>query len=502
MNAIERAIQSVAPGWAARRAKARVQSLAYNEYARHFEGAAKTDRTSGGWTRTGSGPASMTRGQLSTLRQRSRYLTNNNPWATRGVDWLEGQIVGPGIIPVIEARTDRATQNLRALWADHMETTAVDADGLNDIYGLQALAAREVIEAGDVLIRRRGRRSSDGLPLPFQLQVLEGDHLDTSMDGIYRDNGNLVIQGVEFNRIGRRVAYWLFPNHPSDGVAMQRYQSQRVPAEEIIHLFKVHRAGQVRGIPRVAPIIIRLRDFDEFDDATLMRQKVAASFAGFVQDMEAPDDVSGGKKNADLYDSIEPGTIEILPPGKTITFPTPPGVESYRDFSYGQLLAISAGLGVPYEALTKDMSKTNFISGRMGRMDSHRETDAFQRRVMNVRMNQPVFSWFREAAAVAGFGTQPARSKWTPPKRDLVDPGREIPMFRDAVRSTLISLPDAHRQLGQNSDEVLDEVESSNRGLDRRRIVSDADPRKTSRAGGVQAELPPDYDGSGQGDDE
>ena len=64
-----------------------------------------------------------------------------------------------------------------------------------------------VPEGGEVLVRRRWRKSSDGLPVPMQLQVLEADFLDEEKHG--PNGANEIIQGIEFSPIGKRVAYWL-----------------------------------------------------------------------------------------------------------------------------------------------------------------------------------------------------------------------------------------------------------------------------------------------------
>ena len=72
---------------------------------------------------------------------------------------------------------------------------------------------RSVAESGEVLVRRRRRRLSDGYPVSVQLQVLEADYLDTSKTTAL-PNGGQIIQGVEFDVLGNLVAYWLFRQHP------------------------------------------------------------------------------------------------------------------------------------------------------------------------------------------------------------------------------------------------------------------------------------------------
>ena len=75
---------------------------------------------------------------------------------------------------------------------------------------------RSLVESGEVLVRLRERRVEDGLPVPLQLQVLEADHLDSGKTEELRDGG-FILQGIEFDALGRRRAYWLYPTHPGDG---------------------------------------------------------------------------------------------------------------------------------------------------------------------------------------------------------------------------------------------------------------------------------------------
>ena len=145
-----------------------------------------------------------------------------------------------------------------------------DADGLTDFSGLQALIVRSLVESGEVLVRLRERRVDDGLPVPLQLQVLEGDHLDSAKTEELRDGG-FVLQGIEFDRLGRRRAYWLFPTHPGDGRGA--LVSHRVPATRVLHLFERLRPGQVRGVPWFAPVMLKLRDLDAYDEAELVRRR-------------------------------------------------------------------------------------------------------------------------------------------------------------------------------------------------------------------------------------
>jgi hypothetical protein len=126
-------------------------------------------------------------------------------------------------------------------------TAECDADGQLDFYGLQTLICREMVEAGEVLVRRRLRRASDGLPVPLQLQVLEADFLDATKSGVL--GAGRLVQGIEFDPVGTRRAYWLHAEHPGDayGALQNGLQSRPVPATEIAHIYEKQRT-QARGV--------------------------------------------------------------------------------------------------------------------------------------------------------------------------------------------------------------------------------------------------------------
>ena len=94
-----------------------------------------------------------------------------DPHAAKAVSVLVNNIVGAGIMPRAasgDAALDREVDRLFEIWA-----RGCDSDGQLDFYGLQTLACREMVEAGEVLVRRRPRRPGDGVMPPVQLQLLE-----------------------------------------------------------------------------------------------------------------------------------------------------------------------------------------------------------------------------------------------------------------------------------------------------------------------------------------
>jgi capsid protein len=151
--------------------------------------------------------------------------------------------------------------------------------GQLDFYGLQTLIFREMVEAGEVLVRRRLRRASDGLPAPLQLQVLEVDFLGASKSGVL--GGARLVQGIDFDAFGKRRAYWLHGAHPGDawGTLQGGLGPRPVPATEIAHIYEKQRT-QARGVPWGAPVIRSLRDLYDYEVAELVRKKTGSAQVG------------------------------------------------------------------------------------------------------------------------------------------------------------------------------------------------------------------------------
>jgi lambda family phage portal protein len=348
VSALERMIMWMSPKWGQSRARARLM-------ARHFE-SAMTGRRTSGWSRFGTDANAAAAGvTLAYLRAQARDLVRNNPWARRGLKRLVTNTIGWGIRP---KATGHGSERVMDLWRRWAETTQCDAAGRLTFYGLQALVMRTVAESGEILVRRRRRRPEDGLAVPLQYQLLEPDFIDSGKDGVQGFEGGSIIQGVEFDAIGRRVAYWLFDQHPGGTGQLISPLSKRVPAEGILHVFDQERAGQVRGPSWFASVDLRLHDLDEFEDATLMKQKIAACMAAFVTDLEGTGTPLGEEgtdlTTGQLTDTFEPGMIMNLPQGKQVTVANPPQATDYQSYSATALRGIAAGLGPTYEDMTGD----------------------------------------------------------------------------------------------------------------------------------------------------
>ena len=172
--------------------------------------------------------------------------------------------------------------------------------------------------------------------------------------------------GVQFSKEGRLLGYWIFDYHPGDSyIVTPALASKFHPKEDVLHAFEVLRPGQVRGLPIGVSAFMKTSDFSDYEDAQLVKQKVAACFAAFVLGSE--DD--GGEDGEKGIERLEPGIVEHLGAAESVEFANPPSVSDYDAYASRILQGVAAGYGITYEMLTMDYSRVNFTSGRMAKID-------------------------------------------------------------------------------------------------------------------------------------
>ena len=227
-NALDNVIGFFNPQAGAKRARARMTL----EQARKYEGA-QGGRRNQNWHAPSTSADAALGPSLERLRNRSRDLSRNNPFAARAVQVLVNNTVGGGVLGQIHSRSRTRATRWNQAWEDWAKNPQLcDHDGRADFWGLQALVFRTVVESGECLIRKRIDPRAE---FPLKLQILEPDFIDDSTKDGLTDDGGYIRQGVEYGRNDERIAYHLHRQHPGDRVlALHKYETVRVPADEII----------------------------------------------------------------------------------------------------------------------------------------------------------------------------------------------------------------------------------------------------------------------------
>jgi lambda family phage portal protein len=322
-----------------------------------------------GWNPPRSGPNVATMG-LQKLQDRSRDASRND-WGSSAADRRWGSaLIGVGIMPRPKrglAKEKRARQVEE--WIEWCKQA--DADCVLDFYGLELLSTLEWMVSGEAFIRFRYRDDSFGMKIPLQLQILESDYCPVELDSDYWPQamvGNRVRQGIEFDKRGRRVAYYFYKEHPTDGVTASVNMSDlvRIPASDVCHLYEPLRAGQIRGVPDAAPVLTYMREMLDYRGSVLERQKLANLLVGFIKQttgtaMSPTHDPLTGmplNMNTDGTASIamEPGALNVLGPNEDMTWSNPPEAgTTYSEYVRTENMALAAGRNLPNEIFSGDL---------------------------------------------------------------------------------------------------------------------------------------------------
>jgi lambda family phage portal protein len=421
-----------------------------------------------------SGPNQSDLPYLFMLRARVRDMVRNAPAAAAAIDILVSEMIGTGIVPLPIAKTSDVKNELSGLWRDWEDYA--DFDGLTDVYGLQAAAARAWKESGECFVRLVAVPYDGSGVVPLRLQLLEADMIPLA-NGKAPDTGNEILQGIEFQD-GQRVAYWVFKKHPGDFPLSAGYFSDthgtydkgrllRVPAGEILHIYKPTRPGQLRGVPLLSGVLQTIAQLKDFDEATIERQKHAAALTFFIR-RPAPldpgkDPVTGEDIDPTVVPSstITAGSAYTLLPGEEIESPDLPELgKDYEAFTKRHDRMIAAAAGVPYELLTGDFRDVNDRTARVALGAFRRKLQQDQWGVVVHQLCRPIWQRFIALAVLNGLtGTALAkvRVRWSPQAWPYINPLQDVQAQEKAISAGLVSRTATIMERGDDPEQVDNE---------------------------------------------
>ncbi|MDF2119543.1 phage portal protein [Roseiarcaceae bacterium H3SJ34-1] len=398
--------------------------------------------------------ATSLQASAATVGARAAYFAANNPIGSRIVESLVSNIIGTGIKPRSLVETEVIRTRLHRRW--RAWTDAADADGAADLYGLQALLVRDMVVYGEGLAAFLAAPS--GAP---QLRRLHPEQLDRSITRPAGDGG-IIHMGIELDRSGRRVAYWIRQSPPGDPFGFS-VAPIRVPAADVVHIFRPLVAGQLRGVSWLAPVLLPAKELDALADAMLVRAKVAALFAGVVVDADGtgalPTDGAGDPSIA----SLEPGAMINLPPGKSIEFPDMPDQGGAAHLLTATMRLIAAGAGVTAEQASGDYSQINYSSARAALIEFRKFIESVQHHVIAFQLLRPVWSRFIRWQVLQGGVSAATYSAdrsaveavdWLPPRWDQVDPLKDTQAAVLQIENGLKSRSEFIAERGLDAEDV------------------------------------------------
>lgn len=440
----DRAVLAVSPQLGLNRIKAKARANILMNYD-----AASNGRRLKGFKAPGTDADAASGTGRRVIRQRSRDLIRNAPFARRAQSVIANNVVGSGITPSLSGANKKAVKKVSDIILPYMASTDLDVHRALNLSSMQTVICNAVFESGEVLVLRR-TPLNDHRAIPLAIEVLEVDHLN---DSILSYGENEVRDGVEYDETGVAIAYHLYEQHPGSSRRKMSVKTYRVPASDVLHIRRIERPGQMRGVPWLAPVMVTLGELRDYQEAQILKQKISALLAGVVD--HGSEEVPSG---AGELEDLQPGGLVHTSGGKTVSFTNPPLVNDYDVVMRLGLSAVAMGLGITYESLTGDLSRVNYSSMRAGRLEMDKNIETWQEQILISQFCEGVGQWVLDAyRTTLSHRMNPMQIGWTAQRRALIDPVKEIPAILKKIEGGLSSLSREQRAMGLDPEKIAEE---------------------------------------------
>ena len=458
MNFIDKAIAFINPQAAVKRAAARnalsVLDSGYGNY-----GASFMRNSLRGWNSYGGSADEDIHEHLDTLRQRSRDLYSGVPLATAALKKMRTAVVGQGLkltsqvdfrfLKMDEERARELEAQIEREFRLFTDSPDCDAERIDNFEELQQLAFFNWLMSGDVLALMPLKKRA-GNPYELTIRLIEADRVSTPSDKLCDP---LIESGVEKDKSGEVIAYWVANNHPLavDNVrevtkwTRVKAYGEKTGRRNALFICSRERIGQVRGVPFIAPVIEALKQLGRYTDAELMAAVISGMFTVFIEKEGVSEEVPVGEvEPVDEGDRTAAGAIRL---GNGAIVDLQDG-EKAHDINPGRpnanfdgfVRAVSAQIGaaleIPYEVLMS-MFNSNYSASRAALLEFWKTVRMHRSWLIN-DFCQPIFEEFMcEAVAkgrikAPGFFSDPlirkayCSAKWTGPSQGQIDPLKEV----------------------------------------------------------------------------
>lgn len=461
LNWLERTIGTVSPQWAYKRKAWRSAMDAFDSGSRRGVNTNWNPHVADG---------QIQRAERELIRARAQDLERNSDIVQSILTALERNIVGSGIMLQSKVSRDNVdseelNNQIEKLWREFSKAENCDVTGTQSMEEIEEAIIRRFYVDGGIFIVKVYVQNSQ---FPFKIQLRSVDELNTLL---FSSENHRVIDGIELDEYNKPIAYHFkkFEYTGTNLIAIP-HESIRVKAEDAIFLFKKNTPQQIREISQLATAIPRIRDANQFMEAVSIKERVLACLSVFIKKSTPTGNVGRGfsSSNGEKIDydgvSLSPGMIGELNPGDEVQTVIPSGQASNtREFITTLVRLVASGVGLSYEAVSRDLSQVNYSSARQGLIEDKKTYKRLQKMLVD-KFLTPIYLEFLRTAYLQGQlqvkdffrNTEKYTSHvWIPPGSQWIDPGREVNAYKTALESNQDTLSRICAERGEDWKEVI-----------------------------------------------
>lgn len=439
--------------------------------------AAQVGRLFADFTASSGSADSELKVSLQIMRERCRDLSRNDPYVKRYIKLLQNNVVGKdGFSHQVKALTNDGRMDVggnaivEGAWKAFGRIGNCTADGKQSWVDLQKGVQSAVVRDGEAFVQIV---HSQSFTHGIAFHQFEADQVDEKKNEKRKD-GTEIRMGVEVDAYHRPVAYWVKEQHPGDTdfASINKRESRRIPAKDIIHVFEQVRPGQTRGEPPLAPVVTQIKMLNAHREAELVAARMSAAKMGFFTSETGDDFNADGYENGvgtAPYIDAEPGTFHQLPQGvdfRAFDMQHPP--TAFADFQKGILRGIASAMGISYASLANDLTETSYSSIRQGALEERDSYAGMQQFLYDHFICQAYKAWLQYVMDFGKINLPAARfdkfydaTIFRPRGWQWVDPQKEISAAVEAMHNGIMSPQDVSNQYGRDFEETQKDWQSA-----------------------------------------
>lgn len=312
---------------------------------------------------------------------------------------------------------------------------------------LRTARLTKVVDGECFILKTTNRRLRT--PVQLDIKLVEADQISTPgfVDGLPNQ-----IDGIVFDKWGQPETYHMLKGHPGDIWAFGAWEKEDIDVRDMIHLFRVDRPGQVRGVPEFTPALPLFAFLRRMTLAVIAASETAASHAAVLETSADAFDDEDGAADLDPFEGVEidRNMMVSVPRGwKMNQFKPEQPTTTYEMFRNAILNEIARCVHMPRNKALADSSSYNYSSGRLDHQ-TYYESIYVEQSQWAMECCDRIFEWWLDEAlmlsnyipvgGLAGPYLEQAVEhewRWNPPRQ--VDPGKEINAAIDAIDAGLLT---------------------------------------------------------------
>lgn len=469
-----------------------------------FDGADRYDKTIALWSPALRSADMDILPNKDIANSRSRDLVRNDAFYQGGASLHKDNIVGSmfrlnakpeaKVLGLDDKWATEFQEEVEAKWtlASESENNWVDASRYNTFTSLVRLGVGVYLMGGEILASVEWIRET-ARPFSTAIQMIELERLSNPLG---ETDSPKLRGGIARNQYGAPQGYWIRMAHPSDYANPDRYFHKFVKARkpwgrlQMIHIIEQQRVDQSRGISEMVASLKEGKTARKFRDIVLQNAIVNATYAASIESELPPDaayQAIGGGNITEAITNYAGGYLSavseyvgdnkgfyldgvkvphLFPGTKLNLRPAGSGGDLGSDFENSLLRYVAANLGVSFEQISRDYSKTNYSSIRAAMTETWKFMQARKKMVADRFASIIYRLWLEEMINrgeitalprnaidlyYTGLGAEAFSScDWIGASRGQIDELKETQAATLRLKYNLSTYEDEHARLGKD----------------------------------------------------